>query len=80
METMRAKRLLPDDAWDESPVDLYLRLCREVTMLEARAAELLAEIDRGGLIEDAGYRIAAQDVINGPSCDLKQPQAIPAGS
>ena len=42
----------------EHPIDEYLRLCREVTMIEARAASLLAHIERLGLHEDAGYLTA----------------------
>lgn len=43
----------------EHPIDEYLRLCREVTMIEARAASVLADIERRGLHEDAGYLTAA---------------------
>jgi len=42
----------------EHPIDEYLRLCREVTMVEARAASLLAEIEGLGLHEEAGYLTA----------------------
>ena len=42
-------------SWDESPADEYVRVCREVTMLESRAAELLGEIDAEGSYENAGY-------------------------
>jgi hypothetical protein len=52
METMRAPTV---GSWDERPVDEYVRVCHEVTMLESRAAELLGQIDAGGGYEDAGY-------------------------
>jgi hypothetical protein len=56
METMRAD-LISEPT--EHPIDEYVRLCREATMLEARAAGVLAEIDRRCLHEDAGYLTAA---------------------
>ena len=43
----------------EHPVDRYERLCRETTMLQARAALELAVIDRDRWYEDAGYLTAA---------------------
>ena len=52
METMRAATV---GSWDESPTDEYVRVCRQVTMLEARAAGLLSDIDAAGGYEDAGY-------------------------
>jgi hypothetical protein len=57
MEAQRADTLFGDQA--EHPVDEYVRLCREVTMIEARAADLLGEIVRRGLHEDAGYLTVA---------------------
>ena len=44
---------------DESPVAEYLRLGREVTMLQARMAERLARIDSERRYEDVGYLSAA---------------------
>lgn len=55
METMRADSLL---AVTEHPVDRYERLCREVTMLQARAALELAGIDGARIHEEAGYLTA----------------------
>ena len=48
-------RAFADETWDESPIDLYFRLRREATMLEARAAEVLAEIDAEDHFDEAGY-------------------------
>jgi hypothetical protein len=71
MKTMRpgdgTEHLLTDPArdeaweasWDDSPIDAYFRLRREATMVEARAAAILAEIDRERRFEDAGYLSAA---------------------
>ena len=56
METMRAERA---GRWDESPVAEYLRLEREVTMLQARMADRLARIDSERRYEGAGYLSAA---------------------
>ncbi len=53
MTTLEAER--PDTRWVESPADEYVRVCREVTILQARAAELLGLIDKDGSYEDAGY-------------------------
>jgi hypothetical protein len=57
MEALRAVLIL--EGATEHPIDEYVRLCREVTMLEARAASVLADVDRRGLHEDAGYLTAA---------------------
>ena len=59
MTTLKSDRGDTDGIWDESRIDRYFRLRREATMIEAEAAEELAEIDRGGLFEDAGYLSAA---------------------
>lgn len=48
----------------EHPIDEYLRLRSETTMLQARAAEVLAMIDRDHLYEDAGYLTAASFVVD----------------
>ena len=53
METMRADHAAVDPA--EHPIDEYLRLRGEVTMLQARCAEVLGRIDGEGLFADAGY-------------------------
>lgn len=53
---MRAERA---GKWDESPVAEYLRLEREVTMLQARMADRLARIDSERRYEGAGYLSAA---------------------
>ncbi len=45
-------------------MDEYVRLRRETTMLEARAAGLLVDIDRDGLFEDAGFLTAAAFLRN----------------
>ncbi len=52
METMRAEAA---ESWDESPIDAYFRLRREAVMIEAQAAERLAEFDRDGSFVDAGH-------------------------
>lgn len=57
METMHAYSMFGGGV--EHPIDEYVRLCREVTMLEARAAQVLADIERVGLHEDAGYLTVA---------------------
>ncbi|MBI5156733.1 MAG: DUF222 domain-containing protein [Acidimicrobiia bacterium] len=62
MEMMRVDQLLPDAV--ESPVDEYLRLRSEITMLQARAAEVLGVIDRDGLFDEAGYLTAAAFVVD----------------
>lgn len=59
---MRVDQLLPDAV--ESPVDEYLRLRSEITMLQARAAEVLGVIDRDGLFDEAGYLTAAAFVVD----------------
>ena len=52
METMRAG----SPVWAvEHPVDEYVRVCREITMLQAHAADLLGQIDRDWSFEVAGY-------------------------
>lgn len=53
------------ESWDESPVVEYLRLDREVTMLQSRMADRLATIDSEGWYEDAGYLSAASFVRSG---------------
>ncbi len=53
METMRADHTLVDPL--EHPIDEYVRLRGEVTMLQARCAEVLGRIDAEGLFADAGY-------------------------
>lgn len=57
METMHANPGYESPI--EHPIDEYVRLCREVTMLEARAAVVLGEIERNLLHEDAEYLTAA---------------------
>lgn len=52
METLRAEAA---GRWDESPADEYLRVCREITMLQAHAAELLGRVDEDGSHQEAGY-------------------------
>jgi hypothetical protein len=62
METMRV-----DQGWAgavEHPIDEYLRLRSETTMLQARAAEVLATIDRDRLHEEAGYLTTASFVVD----------------
>ncbi len=54
MTTLEAVRSDTAKEWVESPVDEYVRVCREVTILQARAAELVDLIDRDGSYEDAG--------------------------
>ena len=52
METMRTD----SPVWAvEHPVDEYVRVCREITMLQAHAADLLGQIDRDRSFEVAGY-------------------------
>ena len=65
METMRADSVLTAT---EHPVDRYERLCRETTMLQARAALELAVIDRDRWYEDAGYLTAAAFVRDRNRC------------
>jgi len=62
METMRADRSWVGVTGD--PIEEYLRLRGEVTMLQARAAEVLATIDRDRLFEGAGYLTAAALVVD----------------
>ncbi|MEK7251984.1 MAG: DUF222 domain-containing protein [Actinomycetota bacterium] len=52
METMRAHSLVEPV---EHPIDEYVRLRGEVTMLQAQCAEVLGRIDGEGLFADAGY-------------------------
>ena len=52
METIRAD----SRPWAvEHPTDEYVRVCREITMLQGHAAELLGEIDRDRAYEAVGY-------------------------
>lgn len=45
--------------WDEGPCDEYLRVCRQVTMLQSAVTELVGRIDSEGLYQDEGYLSAA---------------------
>lgn len=51
METMEIEVA---ESWDESPIDACFRLRHQAVMIEARAAERLAEVDRDGLFVDGG--------------------------
>jgi hypothetical protein len=62
METIQADRATVVAV--EHPIDEYLRLRSETTMLQARAAEVLAMIDRDHLHEEAGYLTAASFVVD----------------
>ena len=64
-----------DQVWPdavEHPVDEYLRLRSEITMLQARAAEVLGVVDRDRLYEEAGYLNTAALLVDraGDSWDV----------
>lgn len=52
MTTLKPKQVDGAYPWDEGPVDRYFRLRRTITMMEAQAAETLAEVDRDALFEN----------------------------
>ena len=62
MEAMRAERA--ETIAVEDPIDEYLRLRSETTMLQARAAEVLATIDRDRLHEELGYLSTVSFVVD----------------
>lgn len=59
MTTLKPKQVDGAYPWDEGPVDRYFRLRRTITMMEAQAAEALAEVDRDALFEHTGHLTTA---------------------